>query len=44
MTKHQDQIKLLVERSLTHDCFAALVARWEMNTEPPPKEEQKAEK
>ena len=41
LTKHQDKIKSLADRALTRDCFVAFTQRWEMNMEPPPKDDQK---
>ena len=44
MTKHEQQIRALAETRLGGPRFKQFIRRWEMNIEPPPKEEEKAEK
>ncbi|KAI0686780.1 component of IIS longevity pathway SMK-1-domain-containing protein [Cytidiella melzeri] len=44
MTKHEEKIRLLSETPLGGARFKQLIRRWEMNIEPPPKEEEKTEK
>lgn len=44
MTKHEDKIRALAETTLGGPRFKQFIRRWEMNVEPPPKEEEKAEK
>ncbi|KAH8096612.1 component of IIS longevity pathway SMK-1-domain-containing protein [Cristinia sonorae] len=43
MTKHEDKIKILAESALGRPRFEAFIRRYEMNIEPPPKEEEKAD-
>lgn len=44
MTKHESKIRQLSTTSLGGPRFLALIRRWEMNIEPPPKEEEKIDK
>ncbi|KAI0340888.1 DUF625-domain-containing protein [Trametopsis cervina] len=43
MTKHEDKIRALSETPLNGLRFKAFIRRWEMNIEPPPKEEEKVD-
>ncbi|KAK7696144.1 hypothetical protein QCA50_000795 [Cerrena zonata] len=43
MTKHEDIVKSLADSQLGGPRFKAFVRRWEINIEPPPKEEEKVE-
>lgn len=42
MTKHEDKVKLLAASTLGGPRFQAFIRRYEINIEPPPKEEEKA--
>lgn len=44
MTKHESKIRELSTTPLGGPRFSAFIRRWEMNIEPPPKEEDKVEK
>ncbi|THG97475.1 hypothetical protein EW026_g4525 [Hermanssonia centrifuga] len=44
MTKHPDKVKTLAEMPICGECFKGFIARWEINMEPPPKEEEKSDK
>ena len=44
MTKHESDIRALAETPLGGPRFKQFIRRWEMNIEPPPKEEEKVEK
>ncbi len=44
MTKHAAEVKILLDCELTRPCFQVFSARWEMNMEPPPKDELRVEK
>lgn len=43
MTKHEDLVKSLADSHLGGPRFKAFIRRWEINIEPPPKEEEKVE-
>ena len=44
MTKHESKVRQLAATPLGGPRFTGLIRRWEMNIEPPPKEEEKVEK
>ncbi|GJE87442.1 hypothetical protein PsYK624_035250 [Phanerochaete sordida] len=44
MTKHESKVRELSTTSLGGPRFSAFIRRWEMNIEPPPKEDEKVEK
>lgn len=44
MTKHEGKIRELSTTILGGPRFSAFIRRWEMNIEPPPKEEEKVDR